>query len=72
MEKITLISKKIVFTISLLFTTVFGISQTIQIYSTSGTFTVPAGVTSIQVEAWGGGGAGVGGGGCVGWGVHVR
>ena len=60
MEKITLISKKIVFTISLLFTTVFGISQTIQIYSTSGTFTVPAGVTSIQVEAWGGGGAGGG------------
>ncbi len=58
MGKITLISKKIVFTINLLFITVFGISQTSQTYSTSGTFTVPAGVTSIQVEAWGGGGKG--------------
>ncbi len=60
MNKITLISKKLVFTIVLLFITFFGISQTTQTFSTSGTFTVPAGVTSIQVEAWGGGGAGGG------------
>ena len=33
---------------------------TVQTYNTSGTFTVPAGVTSIQVEAWGAGGAGGG------------
>ena len=38
-------------------TEIFGQSQTI---TTSGTFTVPAGVTSITVEAWGGGGAGGG------------
>ncbi|TDE45909.1 choice-of-anchor D domain-containing protein [Flavobacterium rhamnosiphilum] len=60
MDKITLISKKLVFTIVLFFITFFGISQTTQTFSTSGTFTVPAGVTSIQVEAWGGGGAGGG------------
>jgi len=30
-------------------------------FTTSGTFTVPAGVTSVKVQAWGGGGAG---GGC--------
>ncbi|MDI6046469.1 choice-of-anchor D domain-containing protein [Flavobacterium yafengii] len=60
MDKITLISKKLVFTISLLSITFFGISQTTQTFSTSGTFTVPAGITSIQVEAWGGGGAGGG------------
>ncbi len=32
---------------------IFGQSQT---FTTSGTFTVPAGVTSITVQAWGGGG----------------
>ncbi|MFV8372501.1 choice-of-anchor D domain-containing protein [Flavobacterium sp. LB2P74] len=58
MKKITLISKKKVFTISFLFITIFAISQTSQTFNTSGTFTVPAGVTSIQVEAWGGGGKG--------------
>jgi len=31
-----------------------------QTYTANGTFTVPAGVTSVQVEAWGGGGAGGG------------
>ncbi|MFV8322475.1 choice-of-anchor D domain-containing protein [Flavobacterium sp. LS2R12] len=58
MKKITLANKKLVFTISLFLITFFGISQTTQTYSTSGTFTVPAGVTSLQVEAWGGGGKG--------------
>lgn len=33
-------------------------AQTTQVYNTSGTFTVPAGVTTITVEAWGGGGGG--------------
>src|SRR5205809_2118880 len=35
-------------------------SQTSQTFSTSGTWTCPAGVTSITVECWGGGGAGGG------------
>jgi hypothetical protein len=35
----------------------FGYSQT-QTFTTTGTYTVPAGVTSITVEAWGGGGKG--------------
>ncbi|MGE0772782.1 MAG: T9SS type A sorting domain-containing protein [Cyclobacteriaceae bacterium] len=39
-------------------------SQTTQVFTTSGSFVVPAGVTQLIVEAWGaggGGGAGVGG-----------
>jgi hypothetical protein len=32
----------------------------IQVFTSSGTFTVPAGITRIQVEAWGGGGGGGG------------
>jgi len=35
-------------------------SQTVRTYTTSGSFVVPAGVTSVKVEAWGGGGAGGG------------
>jgi hypothetical protein len=35
-----------------------GLAQTTQTFTSSGTFNVPAGVTSIKVEAWGGGGAG--------------
>lgn len=34
--------------------------QATQTFSTSGSFTVPAGVTAITVEVWGGGGAGGG------------
>ncbi len=30
----------------------------VQLLSTNGTFTVPAGVTSLKIECWGGGGAG--------------
>lgn len=41
------------------FGTSVGFGQT-QIFNTSGTFTVPAGVTSITVECWGGGGGGGG------------
>ena len=35
-------------------------AQTTQTFTTSGSFVVPAGVTSVQVQAWGGGGAGGG------------
>lgn len=43
----------------LLLTAVVGNAQTVsQTYNSSNTFTVPAGVTSITVEAWGGGGRG--------------
>ena len=35
-------------------------AQTTSIYTTSGTWICPAGVTTIQVEAWGGGGGGGG------------
>jgi hypothetical protein len=58
MKKITLINKKIILTLGLLFITIFSNSQTTQTFNTSGTFTVPAGVTSLTVEAWGGGGRG--------------
>ena len=36
----------------------FVIGQTTVTYTTNGTFTVPAGVSSITVEAWGAGGGG--------------
>ncbi|MEZ5108377.1 MAG: hypothetical protein R2829_05315 [Bacteroidia bacterium] len=36
------------------------LAQTTQTFTSSGTFTVPAGVYSVKVEAWGGGGAGGG------------
>ncbi|MDH3381691.1 MAG: GEVED domain-containing protein, partial [Flavobacteriaceae bacterium] len=36
----------------------YSFGQTTQTFTTSGTFTVPAGVTSIAVEAWGAGGGG--------------
>ena len=35
-------------------------AQTVQTFTTSGSWTCPAGVTAIKVEAWGGGGAGGG------------
>src|SRR5665647_16017 len=35
-------------------------SQVTVPYTSSGTFTVPAGVTSVTIECWGGGGAGGG------------
>lgn len=53
MEKITLVYKKLVFTINFLFVAFYGISQTSQIYDSSGNFIAPAGATSIQVEASG-------------------
>jgi hypothetical protein len=69
MENITLSKKNLTLVLLLLFTAAVGFAQS-QTFNTSGTFTAPAGVTVITVEAWGGGGkggsrstTGVGGGG---------
>ena len=53
--------KKTYYTLAFFIVTFFGYSQITQTYTSSGTFTVPAGVITLTVEAWGGGGAG---GGC--------
>jgi hypothetical protein len=53
------LNKRTPFVIALLFFHFIGFTQT-QTFTTSGSFTVPAGVTSLTVEAWGGGGAGGG------------
>lgn len=39
---------------------VFSVQAATDVYNASGTWTAPAGVTSVTVEAWGGGGAGGG------------
>ena len=50
---------RVFFTLILLILLIpFSYSQTTQTFIASGTFTVPSGVTSIFVEAWGAGGAG--------------
>lgn len=50
-----------IFTLSfLMMVFLIGRSQTTDVFTTSGSFTVPAGVTSIFVEAWGSGGSGGG------------
>ena len=62
-EKITQL-KLYAFLLMLLIYLIFSMQrsfgQTSQIFTTSGFFIVPAGVTNITVEAWGGGGAGGG------------
>jgi hypothetical protein len=60
MKKLINIDIKKYLTYGCLFIAFLGFPQT-QTFTTSGTFTVPTGVTSVTVEAWGGGGAG---GGC--------
>ncbi|POY38062.1 hypothetical protein C3L50_12365 [Flavobacterium alvei] len=57
MKKNTLFTKTFL-TLGLLLTTYLGYGQSPKTYSSSGTFTVPAGVTSVTVQAWGGGGKG--------------
>ena len=52
--------KNILIIISLLLIVCFGQAQTTLPYTTSGSFVAPAGVSTIQVEAYGAGG----GGGC--------
>ncbi|WP_298151813.1 choice-of-anchor D domain-containing protein [Flavobacterium sp.] len=56
MKKTTLLMGRLTLLACLLLSAL-SFAQT-QTFTTSGSFTVPAGVTSIQVEAWGGGGAG--------------
>ncbi|MDI5887260.1 LamG-like jellyroll fold domain-containing protein [Flavobacterium yafengii] len=59
MNRTILFTKKTCFTLAFLFLVFLGYSQS-QTYNTPGTytFTVPAGVTSINVQAWGAGGGG--------------
>ncbi|MFZ1332355.1 MAG: PKD domain-containing protein, partial [Flavobacteriales bacterium] len=45
-------------TLALLFTCALAFSQVSQTFTSNGTFTVPAGVTQVTVECWGGGGQG--------------
>lgn len=59
MKKSYLLGCKLALTLLFLFIHFLGNSQTqTQTFNASGTFTVPAGVTSITVEAWAGGGKG--------------
>jgi hypothetical protein len=60
MEKPTLIAKRAYLFLVLIIIPLFGIAQTsITLTPTSGsTWTAPAGVTQITIEAWGGGGKG--------------
>jgi len=58
MKTNTQTNKKAALLIGFLFMTILGYTQTTQSFSTSSTFKVPAGVTTVQVEAWGGGGRG--------------
>ncbi len=78
MEIITLLKKRFLFSFLTLLFSLFGIAQSIT-YNTAGnaTFTVPPGVTSLTVEAWGAGGRGAsrsttGEGGGGGGGAYVQ
>ncbi|NDP26323.1 MAG: choice-of-anchor D domain-containing protein [Flavobacterium sp.] len=57
MKKNTLFTKAL-FTLVFLLISLLGVAQSPQTFTSSDTFTVPAGVTSVTVEAWGGGGRG--------------
>ena len=57
MKKNTLFTKTFL-TLGLLLITYLGFGQSPKTYSSSGTFTVPAGVTSVTAQVWGGGGKG--------------
>jgi hypothetical protein len=58
MQKNTPYFTAILLSFTLLVCMQFSFAQTTRTYNTSGTFTVPAGVTSIKVEVWGAGGGG--------------
>lgn len=58
-KKMNLNSKNFIIFFFVLFTNLI-LSQTTDTYTTSGSWTVPAGVTSITVQVWGAGGAGGG------------
>ncbi len=77
MIKTLLSFKKQYWLLALLLVTVEGFSQSPTTYDTDGVFTVPAGVTSVTVEAWGAGGRGAtrtsdGRGGGGGGGAYAR
>jgi len=52
------------------FTGSFGFGEQ-RFFATSGTFTIPANVTSVRVRVWGGGASGNGAGGTSSFGSHV-
>ena len=60
MEKTTLPAKRVCLFLALAFLPLFGIAQTSITFPSTTTWTCPAGVTQITIEAWGGGGAGGG------------
>jgi hypothetical protein len=60
MEKTILLAKRAYLFLALLFLPLFGLAQTSIAFPTTTTWTCPAGVTQITIEAWGGGGAGGG------------
>ena len=60
MEKTTLLAKKAYSFLALVFLPFFGLAQTSITFPATTTWTCPAGVTQITIEAWGGGGAGGG------------
>lgn len=60
MKKTTLLLNRLLATLVFLFIPILGISQTTVTFSSTTTWTCPAGVTQITIEAWGGGGAGGG------------
>jgi hypothetical protein len=62
MKKLLLKSEKSLLLIFLLIVTSISRGQTTRTYSSTGSFVAPAGVTTIQVEAYGGGGGGGRGG----------
>lgn len=57
MEKITQLDKKLILMVFFALTSLQGFSQSQQ-FDANGSFIVPAGVTSVTVEAWGAGGHG--------------
>jgi hypothetical protein len=58
MGNFTLKNKNLLFTFGFILITFFSYSQKTQLFNTTASFTAPAGVSSIEVEAWGGGGRG--------------
>ena len=60
MEKTTLLAKRAYLFLALALLPLFCIAQTSITFSSTTTWTCPAGITQISIEAWGGGGAGGG------------
>lgn len=60
MKTITLVNNKLILAFGFLLITIIGHAQTSDPYTTPGTqsFVVPAGVTNVTVQVWGGGGKG--------------